>query len=386
MAPFVIDSTATDDPSDAIHRAVQALVEGKVVALPTETVYVAAASGLHAKAVERLVALRSGSLEGPATLAIRSAEDVLDYVPQLPPVGQRFARRCWPGPVTMQLADAQPESVVQRLPERVRKVVAPSGQIRVRVPAHDLTLRILRLLAGPLVMVGARGPADADSVTAQEVVSRLGGQVDLVLDEGRCKFGQRSSIVRVDERGFEVVRQGVFSEANLKRLASWMVVLVCTGNTCRSPMAEALLRKRLADRLGCKIEELDDRGVVVMSAGVSAAPGGRSTPEAVDVMRERGLDLSQHESQPMSDRLVRFADLILTMTRSHRETLLAHWPEAEPRTHLISHGRGEVSDPIGGPLEHYRRCAEQIDAYLESWVKELPLDQLQQSPGKRPQS
>ena len=72
-------------------------------------------------------------------------------------------------------------------------------------------------------------------------------------------------------RDFRVVRQGVFNETNLKRLASFMIVLVCTGNTCRSPMAEALLKKRIADRLGCKIEELDDRGVVVMSAGIQRA-------------------------------------------------------------------------------------------------------------------
>ena len=66
MAPLVIDTTAADDPRDAVHRAVQALVEGKVVALPTETVYIAAASALSETAVERLTALRSGQLDGPA--------------------------------------------------------------------------------------------------------------------------------------------------------------------------------------------------------------------------------------------------------------------------------------------------------------------------------
>jgi protein-tyrosine phosphatase len=373
MAPLVIDTTAADDPRDAIHRAVQALVEGKVVALPTETVYVAAASALSQPAVGRLLSLRGGRLDGPATMAIRSLEDVLDYIPQLPPVGERLARRCWPGPVTLQLADAQPESVVQRLPAPVREVVAPQGQIRVRVPAHDLVLSILRLLAGPLVMIGARHSSDGDSVTAQEVVARLGKEIDLVLDEGRSRFAQRSSIVRVDNGGFEIVRPGVVSEANLKRLASWMVVLVCTGNTCRSPMAEILLRKRLADKLKLKIDQLEDRGIFIMSAGISAAPGGRAAAEAIGVMRDRGLDLTLHESQPLSDRSVRFADLIITMTRSHREAILAHWPEAEPRTHVLSQGGADVSDPIGGPLELYRRCAEQIDEYLAAWVDELQL-------------
>src|SRR5262245_11619923 len=376
MAPQVLDVTAADDPRDAVHRAVQALVEGKVVALPTETVYVAAASGLSERAVGRLLALRGGKIEGPAVLAVRSTEEVLDYVPQLPLVGQRLARRCWPGPVTMELADAHPESAIHRLPKQVKAAVVPASQIRVRVPAHELMLRVLRLLAGPVVMVGARRPQDGDSVTAQEVVSRLGRSVDVVLDDGRCKFAQRSSIVRVDDHGFQVLRAGVISEANLKRLASFMVVLVCTGNTCRSPMAEVLLKRRLAEKVNVKISDLDDRGIVVMSAGISAAPGGRAAAEAIQTVAQWKLDLSQHESQPLSDRIVRFADLIITMTRGHREAILEQWPDAEPRVHPISGGRGDVPDPIGGPLEQYRRCAEQLDAYLEDWVEKLPLDEL----------
>jgi protein-tyrosine phosphatase len=252
--------------------------------------------------------------------------------------------------------------------------VLNQGEIRVRVPAHELVLRVLRLLAGPVVMIGARRAPDEDSVTAQDVVRRLDGNVDVVLDDGRCKFAQRSSIVRVDDHGFTLLRPGVFSEANLKRLASYMIVLVCTGNTCRSPMAEILLKKRLADRLKCTIAELEDRGIVVMSAGVSAAPGGRAAAEAIQAMRERGLDLSPHESQPLSDRVVRFADLILTMTRGHREAIVEHWAEAEPRVQLVSRGRGDVSDPIGGPQEQYLRCAEQLDGLLAAWIDELPLE------------
>ena len=376
MAPQVLDVTAADDPRDAVHRAVQALVEGKVVSLPSETVYVAAASGLSGRAVERLLALREGQLDGPAVLAVRSTDEVLDYVPQLPLVGQRLARRCWPGPVTMQLADAHPESAIHRLPKQVKAAVVPGGEIRVRVPAHELMLRVMRLLAGPVVMVGARRTADSDSVTAQEVVERLGNRVDVVLDDGRCKFAQRSSIVRVDDRGFTVLRPGVFSEANLKRLAAFMVVTVCTGNTCRSPMAESLLKKKIADKLQIKPGQLEDHGIVVTSAGISAAPGGRAAPEAIQTMHERGLDLTQHESQPLSDRLVRFADVMLTMTRGHREAILGQWPDAELRVHPISGGRGDVSDPIGGPIEQYRRCADQLDAYLETWVEKLPLKEL----------
>ena len=75
--------------------------------------------------MQRLLALREGKLDGPATLAVRSIDEVLDYVPELPRIGQRLARRCWPGPVTLQLADAHPESAVHRLPAKVREAVVP---------------------------------------------------------------------------------------------------------------------------------------------------------------------------------------------------------------------------------------------------------------------
>ena len=110
------------------------------------------------------------------------------------------------------------------------------------------------------------------------------------------------------------------------------------------------MKKQIADRLGCTVEEVDQHGVIVASAGVAAMPGGRPSSEAVQVMSGRGLDLSQHLSQPMTDQIATQADLILTMTELHRRTLLAQWPDLAPRTHVIRRDQGDISDPIGGPV------------------------------------
>lgn len=371
MPPVVIDLRSAEDSRDCIHRAVQALAEGKVVAFPTETVYGVAASALSETAVKRLVTAGLTSGAQPLTLAVKSADEALDYVPNLSPLGERLARRCWPGPVTLVLEDRHQDSLLRQLCPAVQQALAPDGTIGLRAPAHQAILDVLRLLAGPVVLTSARREGQPDAVTAQQVIERLDDDVQMVLDDGRSRFGQPSSVVRVHERDFDVLEIGVVSEQTLKRLASLIVLFVCTGNTCRSPMAEGLFRHALAKRMGCKPDELEDRGVVVMSAGIAAMLGGRAAVEAVEVLGQLGIDLSAHESQPLTEQLVRHADLILAMTRSHRKAILAEWPEAESRLKLLSTDGADVPDPIGGPVEQYQRCVAQMKPEIEKWAAEL---------------
>src|SRR5207244_4404249 len=103
--PEVLDWHHAAQPGAVVDRAVQALVNGQLVALPTETVYGLAACALVPEAVERLQVSKGRPQDKPLTLALRGAADALDWVPEMSPLGQRLARRCWPGPVTLVFAD-----------------------------------------------------------------------------------------------------------------------------------------------------------------------------------------------------------------------------------------------------------------------------------------
>jgi len=145
------------------------------------------------------------------------------------------------------------------------------------------------------------------------------------------------------------------------------VVLVCTGNTCRSPMAEALLRQMAASR-GLEIE--------VSSAGTHASPGLPASPEAVEVCRRAGIDLTGHRSRRLSAAVVEQADLILTMEHHHRVLAAGLYPDAAGRLHALAAYAGEsgaagVPDPLGGGREVYQGVYERLASLLDQVLSRI---------------
>ncbi len=145
------------------------------------------------------------------------------------------------------------------------------------------------------------------------------------------------------------------------------ILFVCTGNTCRSPMAETLLR----DRLG------PDSGWTVASAGIAACEGATASPESHAVLTEWELDLAEHCSRPLTAQQADAADLLIALARSHYDAIIARFPSARAKTlllgsFLVPDGVDQdIPDPIGGDLAEYRSVRDQIAKAVDRLAESL---------------
>ncbi len=148
-----------------------------------------------------------------------------------------------------------------------------------------------------------------------------------------------------------------------------VILFICTGNICRSPMAAGLMRQRLA-QAGLNHHQ-------VASAGVWALDGRPASDHAITVMAERGIDISDHIAHTVTADNMAEADLVLVMMRDQAQVLRNTWPQYDWKVRRLSEMAGkrqDVSDPYGGSLEEYRACAEAIERYLdEGWPNILKL-------------
>jgi protein-tyrosine phosphatase len=168
----------------------------------------------------------------------------------------------------------------------------------------------------------------------------------------------------VRQNRYEIVRAGVYDERIIDRMLKTTILFVCSGNTCRSPMAEAIARQYLAEKFKVPADDLERTGYQVVSAGSYAMPGAKATPQAVDAVKNMGIDLSKHRSRALSVELIHQADVIYTMGAGHARAVAAMVPSATTKLNMLDPEK-DIEDPIGGDLSLYAEVADQIKALVE---------------------
>ncbi len=370
MPTRVIQIPADLDIASAAAEGASVLRAGGLVGFPTETVYGVGAMATNAEALERLRDLKDRPRR-PFGVHMGDPRQVRRYVRRLPQPAANLIAKGWPGPVTILLRTGG-SLADKRLEEfGLHAVLCQEGVIGLRCPDAPVAREMLLAAGDPVVASSANLAGRPSPRSAQDVLEQLGGRIDLLLDAGPTRYGTDSTIVDFSAEGWRIVRQGLLDARAIRNLTTWRILFVCTGNTCRSPMAEGLARVAIARRLGCQPESLADHGVEVLSAGLLAIAGGRASPEAVRAAAALGADISRHKTRKLTPDLVQGADVVLCMTDGHAREVRAVAPSSAGKVRRLDE-ETEVEDPVGLGPEEYDLAARHIQRAIVQALEQSP--------------
>lgn len=383
-AERIFDLNTSDDARDLVHQAVAVMAGGGQVAVVGRS-GVARVLGAISSASQI-----NGGWEGEFSLLLPNGQTLADWVPARVNEAHRLARKAWPGRLRLAVAAGDVSGLKAYLPEPLQRAANAAGCWHFESPAVGAIRQMLPLMAGPLVQSVKRLAIDANSspVALAEV---LGNEPwEMVLVDGSRPAGELPATVRLAGAGkAELADAGDHNEEQLRWLMGTRILFVCTGNTCRSPMAEAICKGIIAERLGCLPHEIAGKGFEVHSAGVSAGfrhPASPETIEALGANEHLANILRNHASQMVSPDILQTADLIYAMTAGHRDLLLMEFPEMAERVSLLDPDDYDVPDPYGQSLNVYQMTAlaieEAIRLRMSDWDFLKALESTEQPPGE----
>jgi len=222
------------------------LEQGKIVAIPTETVYGLAANGLNTDSVAEIFRIKKRPSFDPLILHTYSFDCLTNFVTSIPEQARLLAETFWPGPLTLVLPkkDIVPDLVTSGL-----------DRVAVRVPNHPLTLQLLRSLSFPLAAPSANPFGYISPTRAQHVADQLGDDIEYILDGGPCDIGVESTIVGWEDGNAIILRVGGLSVEAIEKVIGKVQVQAVSSST---PAAPGMLKSHYAPGIPMVAGNIDD--------------------------------------------------------------------------------------------------------------------------------
>lgn len=332
-----------------IEKADEIVKKGGVIALPTDTVMGLGTYFLNLKGQKKIYSIKKRKFDKPLIIFINNKDELKKFVMplKLGILREKIISEFWPGPLTLVFKSKLNANFLW---------ISKDRKVGIRIPDYPLILELINK-TGPLATTSANVSGKPPVKGYKRIDLFIKKQVDYVIPENSYGLPP-STVLDVSAYPFKLLRKGpvsivtieetILRKIKLDRNISLNILFICTGNTCRSPMAMGLMRKYLPSDL---------RKIVrIKSRGINPVPGSRLSENARKVLREMGIDLSFHKARPVDVETLEWADFIFVMERKHFARLsYLGFGEKVRLLSGYSSKKMDIYDPYGKDIEEYRK-------------------------------
>lgn len=377
MEYYKINHTKPD--AKIIARAVQILKQGGVLAYPTDTLYGLGVDVFNDKALSKLFLLKKRKTNEAISFIIDSLDTLEKFIGKIDPVKRKQIKKLLPGKYTIIIENENPQSQIKSDFLSSRKHAL--NKIGFRIPDHPIVHRLCGGLGAPITSTSANisGQNNVSSVT--EVVAHFGNRLDCILDAGPISDNRGSTVIDFTKNPYMIMRQGEVSLARIREILpgvpfqlrknKMVVLFVCSGNICRSPMAEGILKSALEKTKYAVYFDIKSAGTL----NIASVPAYDFSLKVAD---EHQVDLFGHRSRPITDELINQADIVFCMALNHLNYLKARYPNNKEKFVLLREWNREallsnpsIADPIGHDLDFFRKTYQDIQTEINRILPHL---------------
>lgn len=355
------------DPN-IIKETVHCLDKGGVIVYPTDTLYGLGVDVFNRNAVHKLFNLKQRDMRRPVSIMLHSIQQIKEIFGLFPESIPIDMKKIFPGKMTAIIENR----LAKKIPifEKVDKPGTYFEKIGVRIPDHPVSNALSLLFDSPISSTSANLSGQGNVFTMQEIIAQFGPRLDLILDAGEIPRSKGSTILDMSKNPYLVVRSGAVPLEELqKKLGKdkvrlqknkFTVTFVCSGNICRSPMAEGILKRIIGKT---KYRER----IHVDSAGTLPLPPSPAHDFAIQVCNDHGIDLQKHRSRHLNRSIMENSDLVLCMAQDHFTYMIKHFPHQMNKVALLKQWQRphqlsipSIADPIGHKLNFYQQTFDEI--------------------------